>query len=230
MQNPALPSIMKFPFNLTPLLAWLMFHLNADETERYGFINVVNMIPSASTCEITLAGKIVVPDGLKAGAETGWFMAPIGSHPISLKHTDHKTYSSGISMTEGASNLIVIYLKSGDRLQSDGKPFPPQIRFASIPAYESKGFALRAVSMLPETNHFQLARETIDLEFLKVTDVPKWTGGGFQIQHNGKLIGEVTRGSERASYMLLISTDHQGKHLTTIVNAETQKLPPWMQK
>jgi len=204
--------------------------IQAAETERYGFLNVVNLIPSTTSCEIRLAEKILVPDGLKPAAETGWFMIPIGSQAISINHTDHKKFSSNIAIIEGASNLIVIYLQSSDRLQTDGKPFPPRIRIAAVPAFESKGFALKAVSMYPNTNRFQFARETIELEFLKVTDIPKWTGGDFQIQHDGKPIGEVARGPERASYMLLLSTDHQGKHLTTIVNADPQKLPPWMQK
>jgi hypothetical protein len=221
---------MKSLIKISALFASLLASIHAAEAQSYGFLNVVNLIPSSARCEIILAGKIVVPDGLKAGAETGWFMVPIGSHPISLKHRDHKTYSSDISITEGASNLIVIYLKSIERLQPDGKPFAPQIRFASIPTYASKGFALKAVSMVPHSSHFQLARETIELEFLKVTEIPKWTGGGFQIQYHGKIIGEVARGRERASYMLLLSSDHQGKYLTTIVNADPQKLPPWMQK
>ena len=221
---------MKFLYKFTALFAWLILPINAAETERYGFLNIVNMIPSTTTCEIHLAGKKLVPDGLKPAAETGWFMIPIGSQTISTNHLEHKKFSSNISVIEGTSNLIVIYLKSSDRLQSDGKPVPPQIRLASIPAYESQGFSLKAVSMLPDTNHFQFARESIELEFSKVTEIPKWTGGGFQIQHNGKLIGEVARDRDRASYALLISTNHQGKHLTTLVNADPQKLPPWMQK
>ena len=221
---------MKFLYKFSALFAWLIFPLSAAEAERYGFLNVVNMIPSATTCEIHLAGKTLVPSGLKSAAETGWFMAPIGSQTITINHLEHKKFSSNISVIEGASSLIVIYLKSSDRLQSDGKPVPPQIRIASIPAYESQGFSLKAVSMLPDTNHFQFAREAIELEFLKVTEIPKWTGGGFQIQHHGKLIGEVARDRDRASYTLLISTDHQGKYLTTLVNSDPQKLPPWMQK
>jgi hypothetical protein len=221
---------MKFLIKITALVAGLLFSLNAEETERYGFLNVVNMIPSAATCEINLSGKNLVPGGLKAAAETGWFMVPIGSQAISFKHTAHKEFSSNITIVEGASNLIVIYLKSSERLDSDGNPFPPQVRLASIPAYESKGISLKAVSMLPAENHFHFAREAIELEFSKVTEIPKWTGGGFQIQHNGKFIGEVARGREQASYMVLLSTDHQGKHLTTIVNADSQKLPLWMQK
>lgn len=221
---------MKFLIKISALLACLMPLVNADENVRYGFLNVVNMIPSTTTCEINLAGKNLVPNGLRSAVETGWFMVPIGSQAISIIHSKHKNFTSNISVIEGTSNLIVIYLHSSERLQSDGKPFPPQIRIASIPAYESKGFVLKAVSMFPEKNRFQLARETIELEFLKVTDLPKWTGGGFQIQHNGKPIGAVARGRERASYLLLLSTDHQGKHLTTIVNADPQKLPPWMQK
>lgn len=221
---------MKSLIKISALLTWWMISVNAAETQSYGFLNVVNLIPSSMTCEINLAGKNVVPDGLKSGAETGWFMIPSGLQPITFSHSEYKKFSSNFSMVEGASNLIVIYLQSSDRLESDGKPIPPNIRFISIPAYESKGFALKAVSMLPETNRFQFAREPIELVFQKVTEIPNWTGGGFQIQHNGKLIGEVQRGRERASYLLCISTDHQGKYLTTIVNADPQTLPPWMQK
>jgi hypothetical protein len=204
--------------------------LSAAENECFGFLNVVNMIPSTTSIEIHLAEKKLVPNGLKPAAETGWFMIPVGTHSISISHPSHRKLSSSILVTEGASNVVVIYLQSSERTQADGKPFPPKISIFSISAYESTGYALKAVSMLPATNHFQFARENIELEFRKVTEVPNWTGGEFQIQHNGKLIGEVSRGRERASYMLLMGTDHQGKNLTAIVSADPQKLPPWMQK
>lgn len=203
---------------------------SSAETERYGFLNVVNVIPSTTNLEIHLAEKNLVPNGLKPAAETGWFMIPIGTQPISISHPGHRKLNSSISVTEGASNVVVIYLQSTERMQPDGKPFPPKISITSIPAYESTGYSLKAMSMLPATHHFQLARENIELEYRKVTEVPNWTGGEFQIQHNGKLIGEVSRGRERASYMLLIGSDHQGKYLTTIVSADPQKLPPWLKK
>lgn len=208
----------------------MMLPLCAAETQSYGFLNVVNMIPSANACEINIAGKILVPGGLKSAAETGWFMLPVGSNKISIDHSEHEKFASNINIAEGVSNLIVIYLHASERMQADGRPFPPQIRFATVGAFESKGFALKALSLYPETRHFQFAREAVELEFLKPTDVPKWTGGGFQIQLNNHSIGEVPRGRERASYLLLLGTDHQGKNLTTIVNADPQKLPPWMQK
>lgn len=221
---------MKFLIKLSALFAWLMLPLSAAEIQRYGFLNVVNMISSATSCEVNLAGKVLVPDGLKPAAETGWFMVPIGSQTVSIDHPDHKKFSSNIPITEGISSLIVIYLQFDERLDSDGKPFPPRIRLAAVGAYESTGFALKAMSMFPETNQFQFARETIELDFLKPADVPRWTGGGFQVKHHNQIIGEVARGRERASFLLLLSTDHQGKNLTTIVNADPQKLPPWMQK
>lgn len=212
------------------MFAWLMLSLYAEETKRFGFLNVVNMIPSGSSCQITLAEKNLVPNGLKSAVETGWFMVPVGSHGVSLDHKDHKKFNSNISVIEGTSNLIVIYLQSGDRMLANGKSVSPQIRIASIPAYESKGFALKAVSFLHGENRFQFARESIELEFAKVTEIPKWTGGGFQIQHQGMHIGEVARGREQASYLLLVSTDHQGNILTNIANADSQTLPSWMQK
>ena len=221
---------MKFHFKILILMGCLVPFLKAAETERYGFLNVVNLIPSSSSCEINLAGKVLVPDGLKAAMETGWFMVPIGSQAISINHLEYKKFSSSFSVIEGASNLIVIYLQANERLQPNGKPSPPLIRFASFPAFASKGFTLKAVSMFADTNRFQFAQEMIEMGFSKITDVPKWTGGGFQIQHHGKIIGSVSRGRERASYMLLLSTDHQGKHLTTLVNADIQSLPPWMKK
>jgi hypothetical protein len=220
---------MKSLFKISALLPWLMIPLSAAETKHYGFLNVVNLIPSTTPCEINLTGKVLVPDGLKPAVETGWFMVPVGSQAISIHHSDYKKFNSNITVVEGASHLIVIYLQANERTQPDGKPYPPLIRFVSLPAYESKGFALKAVSLLPNANRFQFAREMIELEFSSMTDMPKWTGGGFQIQYNGKSIGTVSRGHERASYMLLLGTDHRGNYLTTIVNADIQKLPSWMQ-
>jgi hypothetical protein len=221
---------MKFLIKIASLVACLTPLPLAAETVRYGFLNVVNLIPSATACEINLAGKNLVSDGLKPAVETGWFMVPVGSQTLSIQHPDHKKFVSNISVAEGASHLIVIYLQAGGQLQSDGKPSRPVIRLAAFPAYASTGFALKAVSMFPETNRFRFARETMELEFSKMTDAPKWTGGGFQIQHDGKLIGTVSGGRDRASYLLLLGTDHQGNCLTVLANADIQKLPPWMQE
>lgn len=221
---------MKYLISISILLAWLIGSLCADETQRYGFLNVVNMIPSATPCEIDIAGKKLVPDGLKQAAETGWFMVPIGSSSISIVHPEYRKHRSNITIAEGGSNLIVIYLQASGKMKEDGELESSQIRFATVGAYQSTGFALKAVSMLPETSRFQLARETVELDFLKVTEIPKWNGGGFQIRYDAKNIGEVARGRDRASYMLLLSADHKGGYLTAIVNADPQKLPPWMQK
>lgn len=221
---------MNILINISLSLVCLMAVANAEENTRYGFLNVVNMIPSTTNIEIQLADKNLVPSGLKPAAETGWFMIPVGTQPISIVHRDHNKSISNISVAEGASSLLVIYLQSSDRTQADGSALPPKISIASIPAYEPTGSSLKALSMLPATHHFQLARENIELEFLKAIDVPNWTGGEFQIRHNGKVIGQAGRSRERASYMLLVAGDHQGKYLTTVVSADPQKLPPWMQK
>jgi hypothetical protein len=205
-----------------------MISVIAGEPKRYGFLNVVNLIPSKLSCDINLAGKSLVPDGLKSAVETGWFMVPVGSHTITINHSNHKKHSSKLSVIENVSNIIVIYLHSNERLKEDVTPFSPEIRIAEIAAFESKGFSLKALSMFPGASRFQLASEGVELEYLKITDLPKWTGGGFQIQYNGNPIGEVARGRERASYLLLLGSDHQGNYLTVIANADPQKLPPWM--
>lgn len=202
--------------------------LHGEGTVKYGFFNVVNMIPSANPCEIQLATKNLVPKGLQQGMETGWFMVPAGKHSMIARHSVHKEYSTHINVVDGISQIIVIFLNANEPSQADKEQKSANIQFAMLPAYESKGFALKAISTSPGKKRYQLAKNQIDLEFLKETDVPNWTGGGFTIQFNGHQIGSVSRGRERCSSYLIISTDHAGNFITAMANADIQQLPPWM--
>jgi hypothetical protein len=221
---------MKFLFKILAAFMAMTAAAHAEELDRYGFVNVVNMIPSNTNIEIQLAEKKLAPNGLKPAVETGWFMVPVGAQPITISHANHKKVSTAIAIHEGVSNLFVIYLEPQARALVDDKPLPPKISIAVIPAYEASGYAIKAISLLPETNHFQVSKETIELEFKKITEIPNWSGGEFQIKHDGKKIGEVGRYRERAAYLLLVSTDHEAKLLTAVVSADAQKLPPWMKK
>jgi hypothetical protein len=202
--------------------------LSVADDERYGFLNLVNLIPSGEACHIRLAGKNLVPKGLKAAAETGWFMVPTGKHSAIISHASHETLKSDLTVTEGRSDLLIIYLVPDKPVATDDKPRPLGIRLISLPAYDSEGFALKGVSLFPSKSRFQLGRQFVELEPLKITPLSNWRGGGFQINHQGQPIGMVSRGGDRSAHYLLLGTDHQGKYLTAIVNADIQKLPPWM--
>jgi hypothetical protein len=218
---------MRYLFKFHVLLL-LLSQLSVADEERYGFLNLVNLIPSGEACHIRLAGKTLIPKGLKAAAETGWFMVPAGKHSVIISHASHETLKSDLTVTEGRSDLLIIYLAADKPVATDDKPRPPEIRLTSLPAYDSEGFALKAVSMFPGKSRFQLGRQFVELEPLTITPRSNWTGGGFQINHQGQSIGVVSRGRDRASHYLLLGTDHQEKYLTAIVNADIQKLPPWM--
>jgi hypothetical protein len=197
--------------------------------ERYGFLNVVNLVPSKHSIDIRLADKQLVPAGLKPSTETGWFMIATGAVEIKIQHTEYKKRKTKLTITEGESQVIIIALELADSQESGPAPQTPNLRITSLPAYASKGHGIKAVSMIQSSNHFQFSNHKMELEYLKATEISDWTGREFEIKHQGKKIGSVNRSREHASHYLLLGTDHQGKYLSLLVNADVQKIPSWME-
>jgi hypothetical protein len=215
---------MKKIFSLLILLTTAVF-VNAEEKPTtYGFLNVVNLIPGKASCEIKLATKQLIPSGLKAGSETGWFMLPVGKHPIAITRHGHLAKESDIEVAKGVSKLIIIYAEPA----RDSKP--PRIGFTSLPAFTSTGFALKFMSTCATGESFQLARKTFEAKRFEIVDISNWNGGGFELKHLDKPIGAISRGRERASYYVLVGNDNAGNYLTAIINADPQELPPWMKQ
>lgn len=221
---------MKAICSLAAIFAIVSLPLSAEKIKEYGFLNIVNLIPSEAPCQIELADKPLLPKGLKSATETGWFIVPAGQPPIILSHPNHPTHRAKIPIADGLSQVIAIYLEPSESPQSDTQPNPPKIRFALLPGFESKGYGLKIVSTFPNTSRFKFGTNTLELEPLKSTALKSWRGGGFQVHYQGQPIGAIHRDLPRASYYLLLSTDPQGNHRITFANADLQKLPPWMRK
>lgn len=209
-------------------IAWTVSCLALIAEESYGFLNIVNLVPSKHSLDIQLADKQLVPAGLKPATETGWFMIASGSAQIKIQHPEYRERKTKLTITEGESQVIVISLEIIDAGESGPTPQTPRFRITSLPAYESKGHGIKAVSMIQSSGHFQFSGKNMELEYMKVTEMPDWTGREFEIKHKGKKIGSVNRSRERASHYLLLGTDHQGKYLSMLANADVQKLPSWM--
>ena len=224
MEHPILKDIMKRPFSLLILLATAILTNAEEKPVRYGFLNVVNVIPGKVSCEIELAGKELVPGGLKASSETGWFMLPTGKHAITIARAGHLRKKADIEMTEGTSKLIVIHAEPAADVEL------PAIGFTTLPAYPSKGFGLKFMSTCATGGTFQIAKKKFEAERFEIVTIPDWSGGGFQLQHLSKLAGTIARGRDRASYYVLVADDAAGSYLVTIVNADLQQLPPWMEQ
>lgn len=206
---------------------WMMALMPAGAEERYGFLNIVNLVPSRHALDIHLAGKELVPSGLKPSVETGWFMIPAGLAEMKVKHPEYHRLRTGITITEGASQIIMIALEPMGFDPTNGIPAACRLRTVPLPAYASGGHAFKAVSMIRNAGQFQFAGKQVELEYLKPKAMTDWTGRGFEINHQGKKIGAVSQSRERASHYLLLGTDYRGKFLVRMVNADIQTLPAW---
>lgn len=221
---------MKNHFKVLALLSALLAPLSAQEGDGYGFLNIANLIPADDPCEIMIGGETLVPDGLKPGEYTGWFMVKKGSKNITISLGEMDAAAGNITLVEGQGNLIAIYLEPDDRVKPDGRPFPPKIRIRSFPTYESKGFGLKFVSFYPGENRFQLGPLKLDPEPFKPLEIPKWNGGGFEISRNGSSVSKVGGSSEGGAFYLLVGTDLKDGHTAVLVSSNHQEVPEYLKE
>jgi len=210
------------------LLGLLILPLSAQNGDGYGFLNIANLIPGNGACEISIGGETLVPDGLKSGTYTGWFMVKPGAKSITISFGELKSASGNITITEGAGNLIGIYLEPDKRLDTEGKPLPPKIRIKSFPSFASKGFGLKFVSLFPEKSRFQIGNLKLEAEPFKPLEIPKWNGAGFEILHSGKPVGKTTSSSESGAFYLLVGTDSEGAYASVLVSSNDQEVPGYL--
>lgn len=206
------------------------------EDVGYGFLNIVNLIPGDIPAEITIDGKKLMPEGIPAGIATGWFMVPKSEKSMSIsldqpEDTEPKIRmaSGTIPIEEGISNLVTVFLHPDIRQNRDGKPSPPVIRIRSFPAYGEKGFALRLVSTSAETHRFAFGPNNIEAKPFEIIQIPNWNGGGFEIMHNGKAIGQTTPNTEPGPFYLFISQNPEGEFVTVLTRSGKQSVPPWFE-
>ncbi len=202
------------------------------QDSKYGFLNLVNLVPGDKTCKISIGGKDVIEEGLAASRATGWFAAPIGAAPMDLKIEGYDKASGNIDIVENQSSVIVIFLERIRGTDKDGKPLPPKIRIKrcdALPVPET-GFQLKAMSFFPDENRFQIGQQSLNLKLFEGADIPKWAGGGLKVMHNQKLVGSTPQILEKGPYYLFMGTDHEDKFTCVLVDAEAPDLPPWMKK
>lgn len=203
--------------------------VTAQEDETHGFLNLVNLVPAAAKCKISLTGKDVVPGGLASADATGWFIVPTGSLSISLEIQGYETSSGNIDIADMQSSVFVIFLEPNPRKDKDDKPLPPKIkakRCEALPA--QKGFYLKLVSFCPGDKTFTIGSNLLSLKLFEEVEVPKWSGGALKILLGQESIGITHPEIEKDPFYLFVGTDHAGKYCTTLVRAGNQTLPPWM--
>jgi hypothetical protein len=200
--------------------------------EEQGFLNIANLVPGDKPCNINIAGKELVPSGLKSIESTGWFIVPAGEHQMSLAVEGYKTAAGSITITPGVSTLYVVFLQQiGDKVDKNGNPNPPQIRIKKCePFAETKGHYLKAMSFCPDEERFDLGPNILRLKMFGNQEITNWNGGAFALKHGNEIIGTCSGSQEKGSYYLLIGTDHRKAFASLLVRNEKQELPPWMKK
>lgn len=190
----------------------------SQEEEDFGTMNILNLVSSETSCEVTLGGKSVMPDGLTSGNTTGWFYVPAGQHQMNIEHPDFGNASGPVAIPKDSTQVVVIFLQPSARKKPDGTPMPPDLRIRRFPAFETaRGFALKAVSMLEEPTRYTIGPNTFTFEKATPIDIPSWNGGGFTIAHGNETIATVTNREDRGSYYVFFSPNPDGKHLAGIV-------------
>lgn len=217
---------------LVSALLLALLHTPATHAEGdHGFINFINMIPGEEKCEIRIDSKNPASQGLAPGIHTGWFIYPSGPAKISVTLGDLAPVKGSIEIGQGTGSLIAIYLEPPPLpTTKEGKPAPPVIRIRSLPTYTTEGLSLHFMSLCPTDNRFELGTQRLEPEPFKTIDIPGWTGAGFQLKKNGKVIGSVSEMREKEPFYLLVGTDLKGTYLTTLVFGGTASTPPWREK
>lgn len=228
---------MRNPFSLLLAAFLLATSLHAQEGDGFGFLNIVNLIPGDTPAAVTIDGKELMPGGMKSGDFTGWFVVPIGAKAISIaleKQEEGKPHirkeSGSIEVAEGLSTVVAMFLQPDPRVKEDGTPYPPKIRIKSFPAYESRGFGLKFVSMEPADGRFQIGPLNLEAKPLEPIAIPKWSGAGFEVMQDGAVIGKTAGSTEPGSFYLFVGPGVNGEHITILTRADPQETPPWMKK
>lgn len=200
--------------------------------EEQGFLNIANLVPGDKPCQIQIAGKELVPGGMKSIESTGWFIVPAGEHKMSLAVEGYKTAAGSITVSPGVSTLYVVFLQQiGDKVDKKGEPNPPQLRIKKCePFEETKGHYLKAMSFCPDEERFDLGPNVLRMKLFGTQEISNWNGGAFSVKHGNNIIGSCSGAQEKGSYYLLIGTDHRKNFASLLVRNEKQELPPWMKK
>ncbi len=218
---------------LPRLFGFLLFVLPAvcfaQEPETYGFLNIVNLIPGEKPCDIVLTGKTLVPGGLAATTASGWFLVPPGNLSISLGMEGFDKASGNIDLAAMQSSIIVIFLEappaSKNELNKDNAP-RPKLKLKRFEIFgDTSTYALKLASLCPGENKFSVGPNPFDIKLYSSLDVPKWTGGGFQVSKAGSVVGSIPQQYEKGPYYLFVGTDHADKYCAVAVSAEKQDLP-----
>ena len=188
--------------------------------EIRGFLNMVNMVPGDALCEMTLNGQKISPLGIPAGSSSGWFSLPVEQMILTAEVNGSRPASQSIGLADGFGKIYVIYPKLEKRAKPDKATYPPRLKIATFPAYEARSLILKIVSFYDLELPFTIGGQRIAIPPMKVISLPNWTGQGFTISHEGKVIGTIPEATENSNYYIFISPAADGSFFTARANAD----------
>ncbi|MFD2255413.1 hypothetical protein ACFSSA_01880 [Luteolibacter algae] len=209
--------------NLISLIAIiLLFGLaaNAAAEAGRGMINLVNMIPGNSRCMVKIDGVKLLPDGMMAGAETGWFLLPAGEKNLEFEHEGARDLSVGLTLEEGEGIVLAIYLEFSRQRKKDGKLAAPMIRMKRFPVYDNEESCMKAVSLCKSEKIFEIGGGDFVLQPADIVELPKWAGAGFHIKYKGRAVGEIRHNRQRSNYYVFIAPAGHGNYFAAKANCD----------
>lgn len=200
---------------------------NEEPPPQYGFLELINAIPSDARLNVTIDGKELVRDGIRSGAATGGFLLPVGSHQATFSIEGIPSREGKLEVELGVTKTYVIYPKKNEGKDAKENPIILSLRKIDGPLKKS-GYAVVVTSFCPNKEQIKINKKTVELEFAKTQEFSGWAGGPMQVFRQDKKIG-VFLVEEKGTYHLIVATDHQGRYLSSFVRILNYEVPPWFQ-
>ena len=178
---------MKSPLNKLPIILLLLVSpLLAQEGEKNGFINVVNLIPETSGCTVFIHSHDLAPGGLKSGNDSGWFSMENRNITIEIKAEGFEEANGSVELTPGTSQVVAIFVQQNPRKGTEVDPALPVIKIKRFPSFTGSGsHPLKLASTCPSENRFVVAGKSVNLKQFSPYEIQGWNGAGFGIERNG---------------------------------------------
>lgn len=203
-----------------PLVLCCAYAQGQVEEPPRGLLNFVNLIPGSTATDIKVNGKELVPGGMKAGAETGWFSLQAGRLEISVKSDKSRPINDGMELKTDVGTVIAIFLEPIPVTKPDDKPLPPKISLKAFRTFKAGAYGLKIISLSSEPNTFGFGSSKAVLKPFEMIEINTWRGEAFDVSSRGKVIGKIGDCPQKANYYVFIAPANDGTFFAAKANAD----------
>lgn len=198
--------------------------LEAQEGEKYGFLNIMNAVPEGGVCQITIGGQKIHEDGFKPGDFSGGLVLKTGSQSLEIDFDGLEPVTGSVEIEEGITSSYAIFNQNGvDKTTGERTG---RIRITRLQPKTSDGYHLEAMSLSEDIVRIQVSQKPVELKYLKTTEIPGWNGGGLTVAMNANKLGTLAV-EEKGNYIILVGKNSKNKEGVFFFRHFDFELPAW---